>query len=105
MSKRRWNKDKQRAAAGASGRRKKSAVPKKDQPLSPAEDKSKSAKADITPEKIEAPISLEDLFPPTLKKSWETESDARQAQNILSARQAYIRRGLVLTSAQAYLAQ
>jgi hypothetical protein len=47
-------------------------------------------------EEAEAQISLEDLFPPTLKKPWQTEANTRQVQNIASARQAYIHQGLVL---------
>src|SRR5215213_2004346 len=45
---------------------------------------------------IEPKISLEDLFPPDLKASWETEAVNLQRENILSARDAYRRRGLVL---------
>ena len=43
-----------------------------------------------------ATISLEDLFPPTLKEKWTSEAMNLQDANIVSARQAYIRRGLVL---------
>jgi hypothetical protein len=41
-------------------------------------------------------ISFEHLFPPTLQDAWANESAAVQQANIASAREAYIRRGLVL---------
>ena len=41
-------------------------------------------------------ISLQELFPPKLQDRWENEAAEVQASNITSARDAYIRRGLVL---------
>lgn len=41
-------------------------------------------------------ISLQELFPPKLQDRWESEAAEVQASNITSARDAYIRRGLVL---------
>jgi hypothetical protein len=41
-------------------------------------------------------ISLQQLFPPRLQDQWESEAADVQQSNIQSARDAYIRRGLVL---------
>jgi hypothetical protein len=46
--------------------------------------------------KAAATISLEDLFPPTLKQEWQAEARLFQAKNIDGARFAYRNRGLVL---------
>jgi hypothetical protein len=43
-----------------------------------------------------ATISLEDLFPPTLKQSWQEEAKQLQTESIRDARLAYTHRGLVL---------
>jgi hypothetical protein len=48
------------------------------------------------PKPAEETISLEDLFPPTLKEKWQTEARTLQDENIISAREAYIHHGLVL---------
>jgi len=84
------------ARTPANGGSTKKSAAKKNGAKKAARSKPRSKPAAATPEKPESNISLEDLFPPTLKASWEDEARNLQAENIKAARDAYARRGLVV---------